>query len=582
MSAMFSQIGYNGNPNLPKENTPIQWTKDMVREFQKCRNDPVYFIETYGMIVSTDDGLVPFKLYDYQKDILANYITNRNICLNQSRQSGKTSIVTAIILHFAIFNKSKRIAILANKEEQAIEILERIQITFEYLPAWLKGGVKEWNKKTVLLENGTKIVAAASSSSAIRGKSQSMLFIDELAFVPHWDQFSSSVLPTLSSGKRSRLIFASTPNGLNHFYQYCEGAKQDINGFWYKEVPWWNVPGRDEAWKERVLKEINYDMEKFEAEYCCSFLGSSGTLVSGWKLKLMQSTQPIFKSDGLSQFQAPKDGHKYVMTVDTSRGKGLDYSAFQVIDVTGQQFTQVCTFRSNQILPYDYAVIVHRIAMTYNQAHVLVEINDIGDMVSHFLWEDFEYENVLFTESNGRLGKRVSSGFGGRGKKDVGIRTTQTVKSIGCSKLKILVESDKLTIHDAHTIDELSRFSKKGTSWAAEEGCHDDLVMGLVLFSWLSDQDFMKSQAGFDVFSNLKEKDEDEIVPFFSVNGVDDPVQDEFDDINLWGNHETTEERHFDKLINDSKFGKMQTAPSANLDGSKWLVGLIRDAINKL
>ena len=519
---MAKNTNYNGNTNLVKEGVHINWTPQMVAEFKKCKDDPVYFIETYGKIISVDDGLVPFILYPYQREIVSEYPTNPNICLNQSRQSGKTSVITAIILHFAIFNKQKRIAILANKEEQAIEILERIQITFENLPMWLKGGVKEWNKKTVVLENGTKIVATASSSSAIRGKSQSMLYIDELAFVPHWDQFSASVLPTLSSGKKSRLIFTSTPNGLNHFYEYCEGAKNLTNNFWYKEVPWYDVPGRDEAWKEKTLKEINYDMEKFEAEYCCSFIGSSGTLISGWKLKIMKPEHPIWASrEGLYKFEEPFGQNRYVVVCDVSRGKGLDYSAFSVIDVSTPKYRQVCTFRSNQILPYDYANVIYRIAKTYNHAYVLVEVNDIGEAVSQTLYHDFEYDSILMTESNGRSGKRISGGFSARGI-DMGIRTTKTVKNIGCSMLKMLVETDRLKINDKFTLDELNRFSKKGQSWEAEEGAHDDMVMGLVLFGWLVDQNFFKEETEMNILKEMREHEDDTLVPFFVNNGLDE------------------------------------------------------------
>lgn len=517
--------GYNGNPLVPKANSIVAWTKDKLFEYGKCMNDPVYFIETYAKIISIDHGLIPFMLYPYQKEILAAYPENRNILLNQSRQSGKTAIVTAIILHYILFNKSKNVAILANKGAQATEILSRIQLAFEHLPKWLKCGVKTWNKRSFELDNGTKVFAAASSSSAVRGNSISMLYLDEFAFIPQWDDFSASVLPTVSSGKESRIIASSTPCGLNHFYVYSTQAKQGKNGFWYKEVPWYDVPGRDEAWKEKTLKDINYDQEKFEAEYCCSFLGSSGTLIAGWKLKELVAEHPLFDKSGLKQYARPVKNRIYAMTVDVSRGKGLDYSAFHVFDVTEMPYKQVAVYRSNTITPVDYTVIIHKIATLYNEAMVLVEINDIGGQVADLLHFDYEYENVIFTESAGRSGKRVSGGFGNSSEK--GLRTTKTTKMQGCSNLKLLIEGNQLQIVDQETIAELSTFSKKANSYEAENGKNDDLAMGLVIFAWLSTQQYFTEMTENSTLHKIRDKTDEELfedlVPFGYVNnGVDD------------------------------------------------------------
>ena len=264
---MAAMQGYNGNHNLPKANTRHNWSQAMVDEYKKCKNDPVYFAETYFKIVHVDHGLIPFKLYDYQKEAVLASMKNRKLVINASRQCGKTSVATVIILHYALFNDNKKVALLANKADMAQEILSRIQLAYEYLPHWLKCGVSEWNKRRIEFDNGTIIMAAASSSSSIRGQSVSMLYIDENAFVEHWDEFSASVMPTLSSGKETKMIFTSTPNGLNHFFHYCDGAKKKTNGFYYIEVPWTKVPGRDEKWKNEVLGSINHDLQKFEVEY---------------------------------------------------------------------------------------------------------------------------------------------------------------------------------------------------------------------------------------------------------------------------------------------------------------------------
>lgn len=443
--------------------------------------------------------------------------------------SHNTSVATVIILHYALFNKRKKIGILANKADTAQEILSRIQLAYEYLPHWLKCGVVEWNKRRVEFDNGTIILAAASSASSIRGQSLSMLYLDEIAFVEHFDEFSASVLPTLSSGKRTRMIFTSTPNGLNHFFDYCEGAKKGVNGFAYLEVPWYDVPGRDEKWKEDILGGINHDLEKFKCEYECNFIGSSGTLISGAALKQLSAEQPMHYNAGYGYrvYEEPERDKQYVLIADVSRGKGLDFSAFHVIDVTQVPYRQVATFRNNMITPIDYAEFIYRSGKAYNDAQVLIEVNDIGGQVSDLLYYDYSYENIMHSETHGRAGKRISGGFGKNA--DRGIRTTKTVKAIGCSMLKLLIEQKKLTIVDKDTINELNTFSKHGSSYEAESGHNDDLVMGLVLFGWLSQDPFFKELNNMDIMHHLRERSEDEIMDELSSFGFRFDPSDEWE-----------------------------------------------------
>lgn len=335
------------------------------------------------------------------------------------------------------------------------------------------------------------------------------LYLDEVAFIEGYDEFFASVYPTISSGESTKLLMTSTPNGLNHFWKTCKGAEEGTNGYEFVKVMWNDVPGRDEKWKKETLEALDHDMEKFNQEYACQFLGSSGTLISGAKLKELDFSRPIAERDGLYQYERPEQDHTYVMTVDVSRGKGLDYSTFNVIDSSSMPYKQVCTFRDNFIGPVDFASILFRVGKMYNEAAVLVEINDIGEQVSDTLTMDYGYENMLYTENAGRSGKRISSGFGKR--VDNGIRTTKSVKSVGCSMLKMLIEQNQLIVQDYNTIQELSRFSKKGSSYEAESGSHDDLVMNLVLFAWLSDQTFFKDMTDINTLSRLREKTEQEI-----------------------------------------------------------------------
>jgi hypothetical protein len=518
--------GYNGNVLLKRANQQIEWTEDLVQEWVKCAEDPLYFIKTYMKIITLNEGLQTYQPWPYQEEMIKKFVDNRYTIVTTARQAGKSTTTCAFILWYIIFQADKTVALLANKGETAREILGRVQLAYQHLPRWLQQGVKEWNKGSFELENNSRVIAAATSASAIRGYTINLLFIDEAAHIENWDEFFTSVYPTISSGTDSKIVLVSTPNGLNHFYSTWQNAIEGRNGYANILVSWKDVPGRDEAWKEETIAGMNFDHEKFNQEMNCQFLGSSGTLISGWKLKEMVHLSPLTERDGLSQYVEPEKEHVYVMVCDVSRGKGLDYSAFQVLDVTNMPYKQVCTFRNNSLTPIDYADVIYRIAKNYNNALVLVEINDIGEQVSHSIHYDFGYDNMLFTENGGRRGKRVTSGFGSK-KSDKGIRTTKIVKSIGCSMLKLLIEQNQLVVNDFTTINELSTFSKKRNSYEAEPGKHDDLVMCLVLFAWLSDQQYFKDHTDINTLSSLREKTADDmeqdLAPFgFLMNGRED------------------------------------------------------------
>ena len=536
---LSSLKGYLGNQLLKKSNQKIEWTQDLVSEYVKCSQDVVYFTETYMKIINIDRGLVSFQLYDYQKEMLKSMQDNRFNIIATARQAGKSTVTCAFILWYIIFHSEKTVALLANKGETAREILGRIQLAYQHLPKWLQQGVKEWNKGSMELENNSRVLAAATSSDAIRGYSINLLFIDEAAFIENWDTFFTSVYPTISSGKESKIVLVSTPNGLNHFYSLWINAIENRNGYKPIKVTYDKVPGRDEEWRKQTLAAMNFDTEKFDQEYCVEFMGSSGTLISGWKLKELVHQIPLHKSNGLSQYKMPEKNHNYVMICDVSRGKGLDYSAFHVVDVTKMPYEQAACFRSNIITPLDYAEFIYKIALMYNRCPVLVEINDIGEQVGASLHHDYEYENVLFTENAGRAGKRVAGGFSSL--KDSGIRTTKPVKSIGCSILKLLVEQNQLVINDFETISELATFSRKNSSYEAENGKHDDLVMGLVLFAWFSEQSYFKEYADINTLATLREKsDEDimnELLPFGFVNSGEEFEETVNDLPSEWNNY---------------------------------------------
>lgn len=529
-------LPYRGNKNLKRIGVAIEWNEDRISEYVKCAEDPVYFTETYMRIIHVDDGLVPFKLYDYQKDILRSYQNNRNTIITTARQAGKSTTTCAFILWYILFHAEKTVALLANKADVAREILGRIQLAYQHLPGWLQHGVREWNKGSFILENESRVFASATSSDSVRGYSINFLFIDECAHIENWEEFYTSTLPTISSGKTTKIGLVSTPCGLNHFYELWnlanqreEGSHLGRNGFNPIKVMWFNVPGRDEKWKNDTLASMNFNYEKFRQEHECEFLGSSGTLVAGWKLQELKDNQKEsnINHDHLKQYIAPIKNHQYACVVDVSRGKGLDYSAASVIDITEMPFKQVCVYRDNMITPIDYAEKILHICKSYNNAYVMVEVNDIGGQVVDSLWFDYEYEYIIHTANSGRAGKRVSEGY--TDKSERGVRTTKTVKALGCILLKLLVEQGKLEIWDKDTVWEMCRFSKKNNSYEAEEGATDDLMMTLVLFAWFSDQQYMKDLNNVNTLNELRDQTEEELASELAPLGFYSDSADEYE-----------------------------------------------------
>jgi hypothetical protein len=501
--------GYLGNSNLKKVQEQIEWTPELLKEYMKCAQDPIYFAKNYIKIVHVDRGLVPFEMYPYQENITRKITDNRRVAVLTARQSGKTTTAMAIILHYVLFNEFKTVAILANKGDAAREVMARVKLAFESLPKWLQQGVEEWNKGNIALENGCQVLAGTTSSSAIRGKSVNFLYLDEVAFIEGYDDFFASVYPTISSGESTKLLMTSTPNGLNHFWKTCRGAKEGTNGYEYEEVLWNDVPGRDEKWRKETLEALDHDEQKFAQEYCCEFQGSSGTLISGVALKALYAEQPLTIIEGLSQYERASPGQQYVITADVARGKGLDFSTFNVFDITEMPYKQVAVYKDNLIGPVDFASVLYRAGKIYNDAGILIEINDIGGQVSDVLTLDHGYENLLYTQNSGRSGKVLSAGFGKN--VDNGVRTTKLVKATGCSMLKMLVEQNQLLLRDSDTIEELKRFSKKANSFEAESGFHDDLVMNLVLFAWMTEQQYFKDMTDINTLTKLREKTDEQI-----------------------------------------------------------------------
>jgi len=521
---------YLGNPKLKKVNTPLSLTEDQVREFVRCAENPIYFIENYVKIITLDKGFVQIKLYPFQKQAVQDINDNRRVIVKAGRQVGKTTMVVGYILWYILFNEDKFVAILANKAPTAREILNRIKIAYESLPLWLQQGVRVWNKGDIELENNCRVMATSTASSAIRGYSISLLYLDEFAFVPSniADEFFTSVYPTISSGETSKILISSTPNGMNHYYRMWTEAVEGQNGFKFIEANWRQVPGRTQQWADEQRRVLGD--EKFLQEMECEFMGSAGTLLSAASLKSLAFVKPIFLSEnGVKVYQQPIENHQYVIVVDTSRGKGLDYSAFSVIDVTQIPYRQVCTYKDNTISPLLYPMIIKRIGDYYNQAYALVEINDNGQQIVDTLFEEYDYENILSTVE---IKNKMTLTWGYGNKSQRGIRTTKSVKRLGCTLLKSLIENQKLLTQDFETISELSTFIAKSGSFEAEEGSHDDLVMTLVLFAWCTNQNFFSDLSNINIKQKLHEEQlrqiEEEQLPNILAGHIDVDHNDGF------------------------------------------------------
>ena len=519
---------FQGNPLVKKVGAQIQFTKEQVEEFVKCAQDPFYFIEKYMKIVTIDSGVQVIKLYDFQREMINKFVNEKFILAKCARQSGKTIGVESFILWSILFKDNYRVGMFANKFDTSKKILKEIKYSYEQLPMWLQQGVVTWNKHSIELENGSSITSSSTSGDAGRSRTYNLVFLDEFAFVPDYvaADFFTAVYPTISSGKNTKVIIISTPNGLNFFYRMWIEAQEGRSNYKLFEANWRAVPSRDDAWAEETV--ANVGEKAFQQEYECDFLGSSNTLISTTKIKELVWKRPLRRHQGgLTIYEDPKPRNQYVVTVDVSRGIGKDYSAFTVINVTEFPYKLAAKYQNNEISPMLFPNVIYETASHFNQAMVLVEVNDIGEQVGAILYNDLEYEDLIMTEHGGRNGQRVSSGFG----KNVyyGLRMTGNVKKIGMANLKTMVECDKLIIEDVDIISEMSTFVQKRNSYEAEDGYNDDLMMCLVIFGWLSNQEYFKQLTDMDIRRKLEKEREEEILeatlpPGFVVRGDEDEV----------------------------------------------------------
>jgi len=517
---------YLGNKNLKNKDVKIQFTKEQIEEYIKCSQDIDYFCKTYVKIVSVDKGLISFNPFLYQRNMFKTFEDNRFTICKMPRQVGKTTGVVGYLLHKILFNENYNIAVLANKQVQAREILSRVQLAYEWLPKWLQQGIVEWNKGNIELENGSKILASATSSSAVRGQSYNLVYLDEFAFVPRnvQDAFFASVFPTITSGATSKLLITSTPNGMNLFYKIWMDSVNGNNDYARVDVHWSDVPGRDEAWKELMIRSTSLD--QFRQEFECEFMGSTNTLIHPSILSKLVYNNPIQtdRENYLKIYKHPEENHVYTMTVDVSEGLGQDSSTFVVTDCSVMPYEVVAVYKNADISQLMYPTLLENVAKYYNNASVLVEVN-VGSQVVNILQQDLEYENIVMTKTSGRKGTLIGASGG---QTRMGIKTTKITKRIGCSNLKSLIENNQIILNDYDIINELSTYVVDGSSYNAEDGHHDDLVMCLVLFAWMVSQNYFKDVSNTDVRKKIMEDFNETYMPF----GFIDSGHDKDDDLN--------------------------------------------------
>ena len=503
MSTVQTNESYLGNPNVKRDGVEHNFTQHELEEYVKCMNDPAYFARNYLKVVHLDKGLVNFDLYPYQEKMFKHFNDNRFSIVLACRQSGKSISSVGYLLWYALFKPEQTIAVLANKGATAREMLSRVTLMLENLPFFLQPGCKALNKGSIEFSNNSRIIAAATSGSSIRGMSVNLLFLDEFAFVENATEFYTSTYPVVSSGKSSRVIITSTANGLGNIYhKLWEGAVQGTNEFKPFRVDWWDVPGRDEEWKRQTIS--NTSELQFDQEFGNNFLGTSNTLIAGEHLLALKAADPLVRQESVRTYERPKENHDYIMTVDVAKGRGQDYSTFNIIDISQRPFKQVCVYQDNMISPLLFPDIIHKYARTYNDAYVIIESNDQGAVVCNGLYYDWEYEN-MFVESALKANA-------------LGATMTRKVKRIGCSNIKDLIEQKKLDIVDTETIIEMSTFVAKGNSYEASDGNHDDLMMNLVLFGWFAATDMFMNLTDINfkqmLYADRMQAIEDDMVPF--------------------------------------------------------------------
>ena len=487
---------FNGIPNLRDANEPVKLDIEKLRELKKCALDPIYFIRNYVYINTKDNGMQLFDLYDFQEKAIQRFMKYRFNINKWSRQVGKSTIVRGFILWWGIFHKDQLIAMIGNKLSLAKEQMQQLRDSYSRLPTWLQPGVKLWNKTSIQFSNNSRIIVSSSSPDNIRGFSINLLYLDEFAFLrPNLaTEFIASVMPSISSGKTTRCIITSTPNGMNHFYDMwqtsleLEQAEAEFdkgnNDLYVRSVVTWDqVPGRTEAWAN--AEKVKIGDQRFRQEYECEFVGSGITLIDYRCLEKLKAVDPlpldssiwppeladIVRDISMRAFKYPEPagvmeakGYSYVASIDTSYGMRQDYHVLQIAKVYSNiKCEQVFTMSSNSTEVNDFCRIANIILKFYHNPYLIIEYNGPGKSTYDYFFNTAMYPNILNFDLKCR-----------------GLWATPTLKSNVVILLKMYVQRGYIKVYDYDTIMELMTFTQKTqNTWGGGGNTHDDHVTSL-------------------------------------------------------------------------------------------------------
>lgn len=479
-----SNFYYRGSKNVPIAGAQYPWTPAMIEELRKCKEDIIYFAENFFYIVNIDRGKEKIKLYDAQKRVLLSLVNNRFAVVLSCRQAGKSTLLTIFALWMVCFNADYRAAIVANKETTAINIFKRIRMAYEQLPNYIKPGVKDYAKTGMTLGNDSSILVSTTTTTSIRGDTLNCVLIDEVGFIETHllEEFWSSVIPAISSGKTSKILLVSTPNGTtNKFYEIYSGAEQGKLGQWKAErIDWWDIPGRDEEWKQTMVEALGSE-EKFLQEFGNVFLDNNQCAIGAVVIERFKKEKlpPIWTSDDKEYviYEKPSPDRLYVIGVDVGEGIGRAASVAQILDVTDlQEIKQVAVYGSSVVEPYHFANKLNILGHSWGLPPILIERNNCGAQVIDALYHNNKYEKIVSYNKISELDKYNRT-------RNLGVLSHTNIKFDGIQNMRYWVNHlQTVKVNDPTTISEFETFVRQpnGLYKKKNDDHYDDRIMALV------------------------------------------------------------------------------------------------------
>jgi hypothetical protein len=547
---MTNNSFYLGNRNLPTPSTTFEYTAKEIKELTKCANSIEYFANHYFTIV-TEDGKDIIHLYKAQKRVLKALTDNRFVVFLSARQSGKTTLLCIYALWNICFQPDQTVLIVANKEATAISILRRIRLAYELLPNWLKPPVKEYGKTEVILGNDSRIIVSTTTSSAARGETVSTLLIEECASIDSnlIEDFWRSTIPTISASKKSKIFLVSTPNGTsNKFYEIYHQATTDKNSEWHAErMDWWDKPGRDEKWKQSMLKTLGSE-SNFDQEFGNHFMSSEDSTIDQdvlQKLREQCKDPKYILLDGCYKiWKDPEPTHIYSIGVDVGEGIGKTNSSITVTDITDLTNIDVAAqYANNKIEPYHFAKIVSDIANQWGKPPLLIEKNSCGGQVVDALVNTHHYVNIVTYGTNSE-------------KERLGIYSHTNTKFTGVMNMRYWVNTLKIvSIYDANLVKELESFIRfpNGLWKKRSEDLFDDRVMSFIWSLLMLDTELCRAYYEVEELDDRGKPKKINRISFESVEFTKLPISSPYSDnampIFMGAGNETAKDLDISELV---------------------------------